>query len=134
VCRIGFSDGAIPYVLPFSFGFDGASLYIHSARKGRKVDILQRNNRVCVEFEEDIALTQGDTACNYGFRYLTVICDGTAQLLETPAEKGAALNVIMQQYKPDWQHQNFSEQDLMPVLVYRIVIDSMTGKASGQHQ
>ena len=87
VCRLALVDGDWPYVVPMSFGFDGTYLYLHAAKEGRKLDILRKNNHVCVEFEQDVALVPGRKPCNYGFRYFTVICYGRAEFVDVLEEK-----------------------------------------------
>ena len=131
VCRLGLVDGLTPYIVPLSFVFDGTHIYVHSATEGRKVDILRKNNRVCVEFEQHVALLKGKNACNYGFRYLTVICHGTAEPVHDVDEKRSALNQLMKHYEPEWSPYQFSEQELSSVLVFKITVEGMTGKVSG---
>jgi nitroimidazol reductase NimA-like FMN-containing flavoprotein (pyridoxamine 5'-phosphate oxidase superfamily) len=131
ICRLGLVDDSIPYVVPLSFGFDGTHIYVHSATEGRKVDILRKNNRVCVEFEQDVVLVKGKNACNYGFRYLTVICHGTAKFVYDADEKTYALNQLMKHYNPEWISCPFTDQELSSVLVFKITVEEMTGKVSG---
>jgi len=54
VCRLGLSDDGQPYVVPLNFGYDGSVVYMHSARQGRKLEIISRNPRVCLEFDGGI--------------------------------------------------------------------------------
>ncbi len=131
VCRLGLVDGLKPYIVPLSFGFDGTHIYFHSATEGRKIDILRKHTRVCVKFEQDIALLKGKKACNYGFRYLTVICHGTAELVEDADEKRYALNQLMKHYEPERSSHPFNEQELSAVAVFKITVEEMTGKVSG---
>jgi nitroimidazol reductase NimA-like FMN-containing flavoprotein (pyridoxamine 5'-phosphate oxidase superfamily) len=131
VCRLGLVDGLKPYIVPLSFGFNGTHIYFHSATEGRKVDILRKNKQVCVEFEQDVVLLKGKKACNYGFRYLTVICHGTAEVVHEAEEKRYALNQLMKHYNPEWASYSFTEQELASVLVFKITIEEMTGKVSG---
>lgn len=130
VCRLGLADGATPYIVPLSFGFDGTYIYIHSATEGRKVDILRKNKRVCVEFEQDVVLLKGKKACNYSFRYLTVICDGIAEPVDDVDEKRSALNQLVKHYNSEWTSYSFTEQELASVLVFKITVEEMTGKVS----
>jgi uncharacterized protein len=130
VCRMGLVDGATPYIVPLNFGFDGTSIYVHSAQEGHKVEILRRNNRVCLEFERGGELVKGKKACDYGYRYLSVVCQGTAEIVAGEEKKRDALNQIMQHYEPGWQPYAFTAQELASVLVYKITIHEMTGKAS----
>ena len=46
VCRLAFADGKEPYVVPVSFGYDGETIYIHTAKSGRKIDFIEANSRV----------------------------------------------------------------------------------------
>src|SRR5512133_3293331 len=55
VCRLAMADGGRPYLVPLSFALDGDDLVLHSARAGRKLELLRRNPEVCFEFVEDRA-------------------------------------------------------------------------------
>jgi nitroimidazol reductase NimA-like FMN-containing flavoprotein (pyridoxamine 5'-phosphate oxidase superfamily) len=132
VCRLGLVDGSTPYIIPMSFGFDGTHLYVHSAKEGRKIDILDKNNRVCLEFEQDVALVRGTNPCNSGFRYLTVICHGTADVVCDAEEKCYGLNQIVKQYEPEWSSRQFTKQEISRVVVFKIIIEQMIGKVSGK--
>jgi hypothetical protein len=98
VCRIGLSDNGIPYVVPVCFGYRDRTVFIHCAAEGRKIDIIRRNDEVCVEFDGDYELIRHDTACGWGMRYRSVIARGKASLIETPEEKRWALDAIMAHY------------------------------------
>ena len=54
VCRLAMSDNNSPYVIPINFGYENSTVYFHSAREGRKIDILKKNPNVCIEFDIDI--------------------------------------------------------------------------------
>ena len=41
VCRIALSENDTPYIIPVCFGCEGDALYFHSAKMGRKLDILR---------------------------------------------------------------------------------------------
>ena len=46
-------DKGLPYVIPLNFGYkiedNSLVLFFHSAREGRKIDILKEYNAVCFE-------------------------------------------------------------------------------------
>ena len=50
VCRLAMADAGGHYIVPLNFGFSENSLYLHTAQKGRKIDILKKNPRVFFEF------------------------------------------------------------------------------------
>jgi len=97
VCRLGLVDNAIPYVVPLSFGYEGNTLYFHSAREGKKVGLLKRNAAVCFEFDVDVEPVRSETSCGWTMRYRSVIGSGTASFVEDPGAKSAALETIMRQ-------------------------------------
>lgn len=128
VCRLGMSDGSQPYVVPLNFGYDGTALYFHCAHEGRKIDILRRNNRVCVEFDQPEGLIRGAEACDWGMRYRSVIVTGTARLLDDIQERREALQVLMAQYSD--RRFSFSDDMLKRTAVIKVVIESVSGKQS----
>lgn len=50
VCRLAMTDGGVPYIVPLNYGYeyaDGAlTFYFHSAKEGRKLEILKKNPTV----------------------------------------------------------------------------------------
>jgi uncharacterized protein len=126
VCRVAMCDGNEPYVVPLSFAHVGKSLYFHSAHAGRKLDVIKKNNRVCFEVDGDVTLRRGDEACSWGMKYRSVIGMGRAVIVDGREEKAQALNAIMQKYAG--RQFTFSDQAVGSITVWRIDIDSMTGK------
>ncbi len=98
VCRLGMVDDGQPYVIPMSFGYDGEFIYLHSAPEGRKLEILRKSNRVCVEFDILKEVETSDQACEWGMAYEGVIATGEAEILEDADEKRRGLASIMSQY------------------------------------
>ena len=129
VCRLGLSDNNLPYVVPVCFGLDGKSLYIHSSSKGKKVDIIRRNQNVCFEVDVDVELVTAESACRYSMRYNSVIGYGRAYFVEDPDEKRQGLNAIMKQYAGGSDHEYLTKGFELATII-RIDIDSMTGKHS----
>jgi len=126
VCRVAFADSDKPYIVPVCFGYERNSLYIHGADAGQKLDIMKKNNRVCFEMDEDVVIIPGDKACSFATKYRSVIGVGKASILKQDADKLHALNVIMRHYAG---HEfDFTKKELDSVLVWKIAIDSLTGK------
>ena len=128
VCRLGLSDDGQPYVVPLSFGYDGEALYFHSATEGRKLDILRKSNRVCVESDILEGLEEADEACAWGIRYRSVIGTGSATILEDTEEKKKAFTVLMSQYSD--RDYSFPDKTVARTTVVKIVFHSLTGKQS----
>ncbi|MFH1081040.1 MAG: pyridoxamine 5'-phosphate oxidase family protein [Pseudomonadota bacterium] len=128
VCRLGLSDGGQPYVVPLCFGYDGKDLYFHCAKEGRKLDVLRKNNRVCLEFDIVEGLVEAGQGCDWGIRYQSVIGFGSARLIEDAEEKKSALNLLMAQYSI--RTFSFPEATLSRTAVVKVVIETLTGKQS----
>jgi nitroimidazol reductase NimA-like FMN-containing flavoprotein (pyridoxamine 5'-phosphate oxidase superfamily) len=128
VCRLALADDGLPYIVPLCFGYRNNALYFHTAKKGRKIEILKRNNQVCFEFDIHPELKPGERACAWGMKYRSVIGYGTALLLEDPEQKRAALDIIMAHYA-DGPFE-YSEKAFGEALVIKVEVENMTGKKS----
>jgi nitroimidazol reductase NimA-like FMN-containing flavoprotein (pyridoxamine 5'-phosphate oxidase superfamily) len=126
VCRVAMSDEGQPYVVPVSFGYADGVLYFHSSLKGRKVDILRKNNAVCVEFDVDQTITKAESVCNWGVKYRSVIGFGQAFFIEDVEEKRRALDIIVARYGGD--PQDYPQAMLKKTAVVRIEIQDATAK------
>jgi len=129
VCRLGLCDKGIPYVVPLCYGYKDKTLYFHCVPKGRKLDIIRDNNNVCFEVETDLELVRHEEACKWGFKYRSVIGFGKASLVEGLDAKKKAFAIIMGQYS-DGKY-DFPESDVNGVAIFRIDIESLTGKQTG---
>jgi hypothetical protein len=129
VCRIAFRGDDYPYLAPVCFGFNEKSIYFHSSLKGKKIDLIKADNRVCFEVESEVSIVPGDPACKWTVEYRSVIGYGRAYFVEGRKEKIRALNIIMERYSGKTDHvYNDSVVDITGVI--RVDIDSMTGKRS----
>ncbi len=128
ICHLAMCDNGRPYVVPVSFGFKNNQLYIHSSPAGKKVDILGKNNNVCVEFDIESRMVKTDRACNWGFSYKSVIGYGTAHFVHEYDKKVEALNIIMVHYSDGkFKYDNKSVDNC---LIIKIDLKELTGKQS----
>ncbi len=128
VCRLAMCDGDRPYIVPVTFGFKDNKLYIHSSPAGRKIDILNKNNNVCVEFDIDDRMVKTEKACTWGFKYKSVLGYGTAHFVDDHDKKVEALDIIMGQYSEG--NFEYEKKQVDACLIIRIDIDKLTGKQS----
>ena len=120
-----------PYVIPMNFGYDNEVICLHSSRTGKKIDILKRNNRVCVSFSTDHELRwqSENVACSYSMKYRSVLAHGRVEFVEDMEEKVKCLNVIMKQYTD--REYTYNDPALLDVMVFRVVVETMEGRAYG---
>ena len=130
IVHIAMVDGDEPYVIPMNYGFtmeEGKlTLYLHGAKKGRKLDVLQVNPKVFFSLECDVQPFEGDIACRYGTAYSSVLGAGVAHIIDDPAVKCEGLSIIMKtQTGRDF---SFDENMASIVSVIRIDVDYYTAK------
>lgn len=133
VCYVGMVDQQNrPYTLPFNFGFENESLYLHGAPTGRKMDILRNNPFVCVAFSSDHQMYKRseDVACSYGMKYKSVLIEGKVEFVDDYDEKVRILNIIMRQYtkRDDFK---YNAPAVNNIEVMRVIKDSISAKAFG---
>jgi nitroimidazol reductase NimA-like FMN-containing flavoprotein (pyridoxamine 5'-phosphate oxidase superfamily) len=132
VCRFAMCDGDTPYVLPTTYGYKDGVIYFHSSKKGRKMDVLKDNNRVCFVVDTGHELVQGplDTSCKSTIKFKSVVGMGRARLVEDVNEKRKAMDIIMAQMFGGSGFQ-YTDDGVRDMAIIRIDVDSMTGKKSG---
>lgn len=129
VCRISMVDQNKPYIVPLCFGYETNILYFHGALKGHKIDLMRKNPNVCFEFDLISGTIESENACDWSMKYQSVIGFGRAAFIESPDEKRRALTIIMRQYSD--RRYRFPENMLKATAVFKVNIESMTGKRSG---
>ena len=129
VCRLGLIVEGEPYVVPVSYGYDGRSLYVHTASTGRKLAGMAPGTRVCFEVERNVRLvTDEHDPCRWTFTFETVIGWGRIAEIVGDDQRRAALDHIMEHYSGrSWPRESFR---LAAVRVWGIDIDTVTGKRS----
>ncbi|MCF8038568.1 MAG: pyridoxamine 5'-phosphate oxidase family protein [Desulfohalobiaceae bacterium] len=130
VCRLVLIDGNRPYIVPMNYGYADNCLYFHSAKEGKKVELLKKEARICFEVDCRHRLVKGDTACGWTMHYKSVIGYGRVEFLETRLDQKKGLQAIMAQYAPG-EGWDFPDRKLDQTLVFRVIIEEMTGKQSG---
>lgn len=132
VCHIGMADeNNRPYVLPFNFGYRDGCVYLHSAQKGKKIDLLGKNPAVCIAFSTGYELRwqSENVACSYSMKYKSVLAHGRVEFIHDYEEKLEALNIIMEQYTK--RGFEYNEPAVNNVLVWKVKVDKFEGRAYG---
>ena len=99
VCHIALMDGEWPYIVAMNFAYsyenDQLVIYLHSAKEGKKLDLIRKNPEVGFEMDGRHELMEGDKACQYSYYFASVIGKGKAVIVEDPEEKLCALEKLM---------------------------------------
>ncbi len=132
VCYVGMADGdGKPYVLPMNFGYEEGMIYLHSAREGSSILILEKNPHVCITFCTDPALVwqNEEIACSYRMRCSSVICHGEVVFEEEYDEKVKALNSIMKQYSG--REFSYSGPSVRNVKIWKVAVEKISAREFG---
>ena len=123
VLHLGLSVNDEPYVVPMNYGYvmeEGRlTLYLHSAVKGRKLDMMRANPKVFFSIDCDRKPFEGRVPCQYGLVYSSIMGRGTATIVEDVEEKKQAMTLLMKTQTG----KDFSFEDRLVSIVSVIRID-----------
>lgn len=130
VLHLGMVDGDEPYVVPMNYGYtleDGKlTIWLHGAKRGRKLDVMRANPKVFFEMEYGITPFEGEIACKYGITYSSLMGRGVAEIVEDIEEKKSALSFLMKtQTGKDFE---FEDKMAAVVSIIRIDVSEYTAK------
>jgi len=101
-------------------------LYLHSAVRGKKLDMIRANPRVFFEIDCDLMPFEGRVPCQYGLVYSSLMGRGTAVLVDDVEEKKQAMTILMKtQTGTDF---TFEDRLVTIVSVIRIDVEEYTAK------
>lgn len=132
VLHLGMVDGDEPYVVPMNYGYTlengKLTLWLHGAKRGRKLDVMRANPKVFFEMECGITPFEGEIACKYGITYASLMGRGTAQIIddEDIETKKSALTHLMKTQTD--KHFEFEDKMAAVVCIIRIDVSEFTAK------
>ena len=82
ICRIAFRGDDYPYLAPFQYAYLDGTLYFHFTRYGKKITLIEQDNRVAVEIETFKPNLE---------RYCFVVFRGELEVVVDPNERQKAI-------------------------------------------
>ena len=130
VLHLGLAVNNEPYVVPMNYGYclenGKLVLYLHSAVRGKKLDMIRANPRVFFEIDCDLMPFEGRVPCQYGLVYSSLMGRGTAVLVDDVEEKKQAMSILMKtQTGKDF---TFEDRLVSMVAVIRVDVAEYTAK------
>jgi uncharacterized protein len=104
VAHVGFCIEGKPYVIPFSYYYDAESvdrLYVHGSVASRTLKHLASGAAVCVEVTLLDGLVYSKSAKYHSMNYRSVICFGTASVVQNEIDKARIFEKAITRYFPD---------------------------------
>ena len=130
-CRIGFYDAGEVYIVPLNFGYEKKDsdyvFYFHGAKKGRKIELIQKNPNVGFEMDTGCALNEAETACEYSERFQSVIGNGIVSIVTESEENRKGLALLMEHStgKREWE---FDDKMMDATCVFKLEVTKMSCK------
>jgi nitroimidazol reductase NimA-like FMN-containing flavoprotein (pyridoxamine 5'-phosphate oxidase superfamily) len=128
--RIAFAVNNEPYIVAMSFGYiwdDTLRLYLHSAREGKKIDMMRTNNRVCFQMDTDHELVTDELSCRWGMRYAGIVGRGTLTEVIGEEERILGLERLMANYGRK-ETNRFAAEILQATMVLRLDVTEFSAK------
>ena len=126
--------GEQPFLVTRNYAYDEDRhvIYLHGAVKGRTFENVKANPRVCFSVSEMGRLLPDTKAQEFGVEYAGVVVFGTATIVKDTDEATHGLQLLMDKYFPQYElgkdYEPISEATLKITAVYRIDIESWSGK------
>lgn len=130
-CHLGLRDGEDCYVVPMSFGYTEENgqrrFYFHSAKEGRKLDLIGQTHRAGFELDCGYQLHESAVACKNSAAFRSVIGTGHVEFVTGREEKRAALCCILRHTtgKADWTLPEGAEES---VCIFRLDVETLCCK------
>jgi hypothetical protein len=130
ICHVGFAVDGQPFVIPTSYGREGANLYIHGSAASRMLRQLKTEVPVCVTVTLLDGLVLARSVFNHSMNYRSVVVLGKATLVDDSEEKLAALRVLSEHILPGrWDDaRQPNERELKATSVLRVPIEEFSAK------
>lgn len=129
-CHVAMWDGDEEYIVPLNYGYtledDVLTLYFHSAKEGRKMEIWECRREVCFAISREGALCTASLPCGYAYCYSSIIGWGAVEFIEDAAEKCSVLSLLF--LHQTGETVSFSPQQVEAVCVYKIKCTRYTAK------
>ncbi|MFX1318343.1 MAG: pyridoxamine 5'-phosphate oxidase family protein [Promethearchaeota archaeon] len=124
--RLGLIIDNEPYVIPVGYVYHKGKIAIHSCTKGKKIEALKSNPRVCFEVDE----TLSDVSM-----YKSVIMFGESEILHEPEAIIPYLQLHINKYRVPENFETYMQkpgrkrdEELKSARIILITPDQMTGR------
>ena len=123
-----------PFINSNLFVYDPAAraIYLHTARAGRTRVNIEGDERVCFSVSEMGRILPADTALEFSVEYAGATVFGRGTVIADREEARRALQLLLDKYAPHLHpgrdYRATTDDELARTTVYRVAIDSWSGK------
>lgn len=130
LCHVSYVIEGQPFCTPTLHWREGDVLYWHGSSASRMLKHLRQGMPACLTVSHLDGLVMARSAFNHSANYRSVMCFGTAQLIEDRDEKLAAAKAMVERYFPDRypQLRPIHAQELKATTFISMKIDEASAK------
>ncbi len=135
---LALSDKDTPYAVAINFVYLHEAIYFHCSKKGKKIDIIKKNNNCFFSVVKDYALipsyfsSKSGLACPATHFFESVHIEGKAKIVTSKDEKIEMFTALMQKLQSEGGYKSFEDSEyknsLDSVLVIKVEIDEIKHK------
>ena len=131
ICHVGIvSEEGHPVVIPTIHARRGDTLYLHGSAASRLLRSMRSGAEICVTVTLLDGLVVARSAFHNSMNYRSVVVMGQPRIVESPAEKLAALEIVTDHVIPGrWaQSRAVTDNEIKGTLVVALPIDEASAK------
>jgi len=130
ICHVGFTADSQTYVIPTMFARVNDSIYFHGSAASRMLRNLSEGLPVCITVTLADGLVLARSVFNHSMNYRSVVALGTAQLIDDPAEKLAALHAFTEKILHGRWHdaRQPNEKELKATSILKLPLTEVSAK------
>ncbi|WP_419767065.1 pyridoxamine 5'-phosphate oxidase family protein [Arcobacter sp.] len=127
-----------PYSLPINFVEYNNEIFFHGAKKGKKIDYINKNANASFSVVEAYSLlpsyfsTDTENAAPATHLFKSIIIDGKIEFVEDYNEKAQALEALMKKYQKEGNytplHDSMYEKIITATCIYKLIPEQTKAK------
>ena len=122
ILNMAICDSPYPYIVTMHYGHAYVNgkliFYLHSAKEGKKIELLNKNNKICFSIVTNVNLLEDDIPCKNSSTFSSIVGIGDVEFLTDNCEKIKAFNLLMK--NQTGKTYNFTNEMVENVLILKI--------------
>lgn len=130
-CRLAINAGVYPYIVALNYGYEfeegKLTLYFHSAKEGRKLDLLRADPHVGFQMDCDHQFRHLDRGMQCTMDYRSIVGTGVVEFVEDREEFEKATRLLLAHHNSP---EGFVVTDahVRATAILKLRVESYTGK------
>jgi nitroimidazol reductase NimA-like FMN-containing flavoprotein (pyridoxamine 5'-phosphate oxidase superfamily) len=117
-----------PYVVPVNFVELEGRIYVHGPGRGRKIENIAADPRVCFEAAVEDGFLRGPAPCDTAALFRSVVAEGEARLAGDPGLAVRVLTAFTRKYAPEHPDPGFEADRVARTHFIEVTVIRWTGR------